>query len=303
MSTFAVTVNKIEVLPHPNADLLELAKVGEYLSIVPKGKYHTGDLVAYIPEASLVPVNIQQELGVEGKLAGSAHNRVKAIRLRGILSQGLVYPARSHWNLGDDVAEELQITKYEPVIPAHLNGQVANVGHEFAFNYDIENWKKFPDIIPDGEEVIFTEKIHGTNCRMTVVPEHMSHKDCGRLFVVSKGHGKQGLAFKDNDDNLKNVYLRVAKSLDMVNRLDYWVNQHNAPISVWGEVYGKGVQDLHYGSETTFRVFDVYIGIANQGRFMNYKELVKFCANVRLDIVPVLYQGQLNLEDLNLHTN
>jgi RNA ligase (TIGR02306 family) len=304
MSTFNVTVHRIEILPHPYADALELAKVGEYLAVVQKAKHFTGELVAYIPEASVVPEEIQKELGLEGKLSGSDKNRVKAIKLRGILSQGLIYPARPHWKLGDDVTEELGITKYEPVVPIHLSGQVANVGHEFAFNYDIENFKKEPHIIEKGEKVIFTEKIHGTNCRITVVPEHMSHPECGRLFVASKGHGKQGLVYKDSEENVKNVYLKIAKSLDMVNLLDSFVTEkYNAPISVWGEVFGKGIQDLNYDSPLSFRVFDVYVGIVNKGYFLNFDDLVSFCNDTKLEMVPVLYCGPFNRDVLELHTN
>ena len=95
MSSFAVQVLQLTILPHENADVLELAKIGDYLSVVKKGEFKTGQLGVYIPEAALVPDDILESMGLVGKLAGSSHNRVKAARLRGILSQGLVYPVRS----------------------------------------------------------------------------------------------------------------------------------------------------------------------------------------------------------------
>ena len=74
---------------HPNADALEIAQIEDYMSLVQKGVYHTGDLVVYLPEASVVPQDVIEELGLEGRLAGKTKNRVKAIKLRGVLSQGL----------------------------------------------------------------------------------------------------------------------------------------------------------------------------------------------------------------------
>lgn len=90
MSTLKVTAEQLTVHPHPNADALELAQVGLFRAVVAKGAYRPGDWAVYIPESALVPEGLVEELGLTGKLAGSRRNRVKAIRLRGELSQGIV---------------------------------------------------------------------------------------------------------------------------------------------------------------------------------------------------------------------
>jgi tRNA-binding EMAP/Myf-like protein len=161
MAEHKVVVEKLTVQEHPDADRLEIAQVGDYQSIIMKGQYETGDLAAYIPEASLVPDPLIQEMGLEGKLAGSKQNRVKAVRLRGVLSQGLCYPAREEWEEGQDVTEELGVTKYEPVIPASMDGVVYAAGGRRCLKYDIENFKRYPEVLEEGEEVVITEKIHG----------------------------------------------------------------------------------------------------------------------------------------------
>jgi hypothetical protein len=161
MSTFAVTVEKITITEHPNADALELANIADYQAIVRKGQFSTGDLVAYIPEQAIVPQVLLKEMGLEGKLAGKQANRVKAIKLRGILSQGLVYPARPEWQEGADVTELLGITKWEPPAPAHLAGEMYSAGLDRTLKYDIENIKKYPRVLEPGEQVVFTEKLHG----------------------------------------------------------------------------------------------------------------------------------------------
>ena len=80
MSEFVVRVVPItRIDPHLDADRIELAVIGEFRSVVVKGRFKTGDLVAYIPEASLVPGALLNEMNLVGKLAGSQKNRVKAM--------------------------------------------------------------------------------------------------------------------------------------------------------------------------------------------------------------------------------
>lgn len=302
MATFSVTVHEAEILPHPNADLLSICKIAGYLSVVGKGYLKTGDLVAYIPEQAVVPVELQRQLNVEGKLSGAGKNRVKASRLRGVLSQGLVCPAKPHWKLGDDVTEELGITKYEPPIPESLRGDMFNAGLDFAFKFDIENIKKFNDVFKEGEEVVMTEKIHGTNVRITVVPETITHPECGRLWVASKGLGALGLCFKDLDTSPNNVYMNTAKkhfTPEVISKINI-----SEPVSFFGEIFGGGIQDLHYGSDKAdFRVFDIYIGKPNDGFFVGFDEVKIMCDILGLQMVPVLYQGPFSKDVLAEHTN
>lgn len=90
MSTLRVTAELLTVHEHPNADALELAQVGLYRAVVAKGAYRSGDAAVYIPEQSVLPAALIEELGLTGRLAGGESNRVKAVRLRGELSQGIV---------------------------------------------------------------------------------------------------------------------------------------------------------------------------------------------------------------------
>ena len=93
MAEFEVNVVKIDrIEDHPNADALELAIIGGYRAIVKIGEFKAGDPVVYIPEAAIIPQYLLEDMGLEGYLAGKDKNRVKAIKLRGILSQGLVLP-------------------------------------------------------------------------------------------------------------------------------------------------------------------------------------------------------------------
>lgn len=308
MSSFAVEVVEVQIKAHENADALELAKVGEYLCVVPKGKYRTGDLVAYIPEQALVPEWLQKEIGIEGKLAGSDKNRVKAIRLRGVLSQGLVYPARESWKLGDDVTEELGITKWEPTVPASMAGEVASVGGQRTVKYDIENFKKFPELFLEGDMVVITEKLHGTWTMIGLMSPQWEHPECGNTIVSSKGLAAKGLALKNNDANANNLYWRIARKLNLSEKwfaLDQIVrdtlSQGGDRVFVLGETFGAGVQDLKYGlsgDAVDFRVFDVAVSSNAGTHFLNDVELDEFCELLGLTRVPVIYRGPFSKEKL-----
>lgn len=326
MSAFEVKVYKLKIEPHNNADTLELAIVGDYRSLVRKGEFHTGDLGVYIPEGSIVPDWLIERLGLVGKLAGPQHNRVKAVKLRGIVSQGLIYPLKPfpsgvtmidfdasgvtpncpYGTLpvieGAEVSQLLGITKYEPPIPVHMSGEVFSA-FGYTLNYDIENIKKFPTTIPEGEMVLITEKLHGTwTC-------FGYHPDIDHPIVTSKGLSGQGLAFKINEANICNLYLRSlvnsadADGNDVLDRLQKEIVK-DLPVYILGETYGKGVQDLEYGlSKPHFRAFDIYVGTPGNGRYVPGHEFMTLCRKANIETVPILYHGPYSKERVVEFTN
>lgn len=304
MSDYQVLVTPITLEPHPNADVIELAKVGEYRSIVRKGDFQDGDLVAYIPEGGVLPESIIRDLGLwddtqgKGKLAGRRGDRLKAVRLRGQISQGLVYPAREGWDVGQDVTDMLGIKKYIAPIPTSMSGQVYSVGLDKTLRYAIENWKRYPTVLQDGEEVVFTEKVHGTFVQFCVYPFTEERP----FLVCSKGTGERGLVFDLGDVNAGNVYVKAAKAYDIEQRVRNvqctgWKRETDLPICILGEIYGRGVQDLAYGADVTYedtiglRVFDVYVGPPGQGEYLSNDDLGLYCTALGLIRVPILYRG------------
>ena len=157
MNEFAVLTYEAKILPHPNADKIELCQIGDYQSIVQKRTINDGDVVAYIPEASIVPDELLEQLGLTGKLSGKAKNRVKAIKLRKVLSQGLIYPMLDR-KPGEDVTEELGIIKYQPPVPQELKGRTLGTMYGKTLTYPIHNIKQYPDELKEGETVLITEK-------------------------------------------------------------------------------------------------------------------------------------------------
>ena len=325
MSTFEAKVFKLTIEEHPNADALELAVVGDYRSIVLKGQYKTGDLGVYLPEAAVLPEWLIAELGLEGRLAGKAKNRIKAIKLRKILSQGIILPVwndpisgdkyvsgelecdREFVTEGDVVTDFLGITKYEPPIPVHMQGEVFNA-FGMTLKYDIENYKWFPDVLIEGERVIFTEKIHGTFTLFGYHPE-VTHP-----IVSSKGLSAQGLAFKFNDANKDNLYINALNDLtlgktepkeDIITRIRRMgLFDELTPFYVLGETFGTGIQDLKYGEDKIgFRVFDIYVGAPGKGRYVDCDKLAAYCQALEVDMVPILYDGPYSKAVMDEYTS
>lgn len=343
MSTFAVKPVRITIEPHDNADSLELARVGDYRCVVKKGQYRTGSLVFYVPEAAIVPSNILKAYGFWntekniGMLAGSDGNRVKAIKLRGELSQGIVLPIDSGEDcngpffnfptedgvgtllaiddLDKDYAEELGIVKWEPPIPVHLAGEMYNAGTDFTVNYDIENIKAWPDVITEYDEVVMTEKLHGTFCQVIFIPEMFggdntehfrmeTERGVGYIAVSSKGMGAKGLCFKHNERNANNAYLRATTPY-WKNIVDHCVRTGmNVPVIICGEVFGDGVQDLKYGmtgGKIEFRVFDIYVGKRGSGQYLSFGDMERAAQVMDLQVVPVLYKGPFKKSALEMY--
>lgn len=306
MSTFEVIVTRITVEPHPNADRLDLAKIGDYRSVIGKGQFQSGDLVAYIPEGSVLPDKLISEMNLTGKLAGSQKNRVKAVSLRGILSQGLCYPAYPEWVEGQDVSDILGITKYVPPVPACMTGEVWVAGLLRTIRYDIENFKRYPNILIEGQDVVFTEKIHGTWCMIGIMPEQVYDPIEEDIVISSKGLASKGLAFKRNAANANNLYCRAAEVYQIPEKIRSAFSDaiyiHRVPVFVLGEIYGAGCQDLSYGAnigqdeQIGFRVFDIYVGIPGQGHYLDDELLDHMCVKMGLARVPVLYRGPFSRE-------
>jgi len=113
MSRNLASVQKVlEVLPINGADKIELIKVLGWQCIVRRGLYKQGDLGIYIEIDSIVPDLPIFEFMKERKF------RVKTIKLRGEISQGLfmsfdeikIKPCKE----GTDLTGILKIKKYEP---------------------------------------------------------------------------------------------------------------------------------------------------------------------------------------------
>jgi len=144
---------------------------------------------------------------------------------------------------------------------------------------DIENLRNFPAAFQEGEEVVITEKIHGTNSRVGVVE--------GTYMAGSKElRRKQPGTWKEN------IYW-FPFSLPSVQAL--FDEYHSAKqVILFGEVYGSKIQSLNYGVIDTlgYRAFDMLV----DGKYLSDREFGDLCDANYVLRVPYLYQGPYSLD-------
>lgn len=263
-----VVVGSVE--KHPNADSLSITNVhGGYPVIFKTGDFKEGDTAIYIPVDSVMP-NVPQFHFLQS-------SRIKARKIRGIFSQGLllntnVLPQGTHVVPGMIVHELLDIHKWEPKEERKWSGGMTEAAPEnftFVKYTDLEGLRRYKNVIEEGTEVVITEKEHGSNGRFMW--------DGDRLWVGSRNEIKK----RDS----KTLWWQVVESLGIEEKLKAIPN-----VIFFGEVYGKGVQDLSYDlDEVSFIVFDTFD--VNSMRYNDWNVSRGLALQAGFNLVPVLYHG------------
>lgn len=331
MSDFEVLVYRIEepVENHPDADRLSLIKIQGYTCISAKledgsHRYKQGELVAYIPEGAVLPEQMMKDMDFwDINKNKPAFKYVKAKKLRGIFSQGILFPILHQHKYdppfegkdgsitckyntygeypylhvfiseGDNVAEYLGITKYEPVIPENMRGSITGEYINYTMKYDFDSIQKNPNLFDETDIVYVTEKLHGTLMCIGFIPELNDENLFGKdknIFVSSKGIMKQGFILKNLPDNNGNIYVNALNDLlskGLEEKLKSMMIADQS-IHLFFEVFGSGVQDLTYGQNNkTYRLFDIAVNkqYLDSAKFMEYAKLLE------LETVPILYHG------------
>lgn len=270
MSAFKAEVVKVDIVPHPNADRLDIAKVRGWQCVAQKETYKNGDLAVYLPIDSVLPPELVAKLGIEKNY----HKRLRTIKLRGEISQGMLMPLSQipggdQLQEGADVTEKLGILKYEPPITVEMAGIVRSEHPKFQKYTDIENLKNYPDAFVDGDAVVATEKIHGSNGRAAMID--------GQIHV-----GNHNRSLMESESNL---YWRAARLLKLPEKL-------KEGDQVFFEVYGGGVQDLSYGcknGEIRAAIFDWMA----DGKYLLWDEFIHTLEirGVSEFKIPLIYYG------------
>lgn len=317
-----------EILPHPNADKLEICKVYGFDVVVKKGEFLPGDLGVFIPLDALVPFTPYWTFVHEGK-DDPRHRRTRARRFRGVFSwgiflsvnslvqEGILLPPRTVE--GDDVGERLGITRYVPPEPkaygfAHGKSVSKRNVPGFREYTDIQHLRRFPDLFSPGELVVATEKIHGANFRCgwiggrwVVGSHHCVKRDDSRWLRFTTAVWNR-LAFlrpllslvgirPQNHFYGKDIWNETAERYDLKERLkDY------KDYILFGEVYGP-VQKLHYGSpeQPQLVFFDLYD--VKENYFCDWSVFLQTALALDLPTPPVVYSGEfvpdMRLEELS----
>lgn len=305
MSTLKVEVVQVErVEPHPNADKLDIAHIKGWQCVVGKGEFNEGDQGFYFPIDSVLPEPLLNQLFQNSKI--KPPSRIKTIKLRGAISQGLLVREAlkadgqrgyaQNWPLGFDMTNVFGVTKYEPPqdkMPNLLKaGQQRTYHPDFERFTDLENIKNYPDVFKEGDLVIVTEKVHGTNFRCGWVPFHANTlwKRFKKLIGLAPSHefvyGSRNMQLKESSETYfaSNVYAEIVEKYDLRNQLLYGE-------VLYGEIYGDGIQKgFTYGCDLgqhKLAAFD----LMRDGEWVNAFEMCVKFERRGIPMVPCHYAG------------
>lgn len=270
-------ISKLEA--HPNADTLEIAKVLGWSCIVKKREFKENDLCVYAEIDSVFPDKPEFEFLRRVKF------RIRTIKLRGVVSQGLVLPLsclpKGDYQEGLDVTELLGITQYIFPIPAHVAGEIkGQFPIQITPKTDEPRVQTIPSVLArhKGLECYITEKIDGASVTYY-------YKD-GNFGVCSRN-----LELKETENN---AFWKWARENDIENKL----NSFGKNISIQGELFGQGIQKNPLRMpERHVKFFNVFF--TDGYRYANFAELKETLSALGLEIVPVISESFSLIDDIN----
>ena len=267
-----------DILPIPDADAIEVVGINGWKVVTKKGEYKVGDLCIYCEIDSFLPILPKYEFLRKSSYKkmddGTEGFRLRTIKLRGQVSQGLVLPlselpsGRSFYT-GMDVSEILCIIKYEPPIPANLAGKVKGSFPSFLIKTDEERVQNLTEKYPFNKSLRFyvTEKLDGSSATFYF-------KD-GEFGVCSRN-----LELLETPDN---TFWKVARQL----KLEEILGTFDENICLQGELIGEGIQGNPYKIKgQTVKFFNAF-NIDKHER-LSFKEFMNILNKFKLESVPIL---------------
>lgn len=284
------TIRKIDELqPIPEADAIECAVVGGWKVVVKKGEYRVGDFAVYCEIDSWIPNALAPFLS-KGKepreYEGVKGERLRTIKLRGQLSQGLLLPMDAipkalgvtyfppdAYQEGIDVSETLGIIKWEMPMNAQLAGMArGNFPSEIPKTDQerIQNLKKeVAQAAADALEFEVTEKLEGSSMTVYLID--------GVFGVCSRN-----LDLKETEEN---AFWQVARRDDIEGKMR--AVPTGGDFAIQGELIGPGIQgNIYKLSKPEFHVFDVYN--ISGGFYMSPRDRRVLITMMGLQHAPVL---------------
>ena len=289
------------IRPIEGADAIECAVVGGWTVVVKRGEFHAGELAIYCEIDSFIPHEVAPFLS-KGKepreFDGIRGERLRTVRLRGQLSQGLLLKVDTVDNSalcfgevqfpcieGYDVSEHLKIQKYEPPVPAQLAGQVKGMFPSFMLKTDQERIQNLVEELKVWNEKNFTwevtEKLDGSS--MTVYVNGQDEGVCSRNLDLKR------------DENV--TFWKVAIQDQLIEK----IRRTSRNLALQGELIGEGIQGNKYKIlGHGFFMFDAYD--IDKQEYLTPSARQELAKTLEIQHVPVINNDALmngmSVEDL-----
>ena len=288
------TVNAAE--PIPNADAIEKIRVLGWWVVVKKGEFAPGDKVVYCEIDSLLPEVAAFEflrpssykpaqVDAAGAVAVPAGFRIKTVKLRGQVSQGIcfplgVLPPGAATDEDADVTDALGVRKWEPPQTLGFGGRTKGGFPGFLAKTDETRVQVLEPVLGRhrGRTFYVTEKLDGTS--FTAFVRQGEFGVCSRNMLL------------DTTDE-RSVMVNLAKRLGLEEKLRAFGAARGSDLAVQGELIGPGVQGNKYAlKELSLRVFNVFD--VSAFRFLDHADMLVAVDAMGLEAVPALGTLVLN---------
>jgi RNA ligase (TIGR02306 family) len=279
----------LEIIPIENADAIELVRINGWQCVTKKRDFAVGDLGIFF-EIDAVPPDTptfeflwqpKPKPDAAGQLTPSSEIqrpekfRIRTMRLRGTLSQGLFMPL-STFDLpdvveGENVTERLSVGKYEPPAPQGM-GDFRAYFPAFLPKTDEIRVQSVPGVLEElrGQPYVITMKYDGTSSTFSIDPRTGEFHACGRNLSILEGD---------------NLYWRVARKYELPRILS-----EHPHLALQGEIVGPGIQKNPLGlKELSWFAFNVYD--TAQARYLEFDEAHRFLTAAGLPSVQVIETG------------
>lgn len=273
------------ILPIEGADRIVIAEIEGWRCVVNKNDFKIGDLAVYYCEDS-IPNFEDPNLAF---LKDKGIQRIKIIKIKGIVSQGLLGPLSwlegkvsdiSQLKIGDDLTEILQVKKYVKPEEFEQYNNISNM--TFPSNIPKTNEERLQNNIKMiknimGRNIVITRKEDGCSCTFSYF--NGIFNVCGRNYIL------------ENGDPSTTHYFLVEKMYDIKSNMI----KLNRNIALQGEIIGPKINGNRMKLRLLdFKIFNIY-DIDNR-KYLNQHEIDEICKQfgLRLPQVPILYSGNVN---------
>lgn len=266
----------------PKADAIECAHVGGWTVVVKRGEVAAGDMAVFAEVDSWIPHDLAPFLskGREPRVYnGVKGEKLRTVRLRGQLSQGLLLPLTVLPDYpqpqfeGDDVSAVLGIQKWEAPIPACLAGMMRG---NFPTAVPKTDQCRVQNLVAEvaaavEQELQFevTEKLEGSSCTMYLDTDNEFHV-CSR-----------NIDLKADDTN---SFWRAAQLYNVEAKM---CAAGLSGYAIQGELIGNKLNgNIYCLNDIDFYVYDIYN--VNTGQYLSPAERRQIVHDLELKHVPVL---------------
>lgn len=271
------------VRPIAGADAIECVGVLGWECVSKKGEFSPNDECIYFEIDSLLPdAPVFSFLRKACWKEDLGKYRLRTMRLRGQISQGLalpiaLFPELAGRAVGFDATEELGVEKYEPPVPAQIQGDARS------FSWPIE--KTDETRVQQDEECGFISRLTGS-------PYYISLKIDGTssTFMVSEDEYHvcgRNYSYKSSDTH---SFWKISERYGIESRLRNHALRTGQRLAIQGEIAGPGIQKnplgLKFPDLFVFNVVDMAAGR------LDLDAALGIASEFGLNFVPILERGE-----------